>query len=189
MATIHVPVVTARGPAVIALVARTTQRLAPISERFADIISDPDTIGAVFTAWEAAYERWGPAVAKVSIDLSNESLCWLEAYRWTLRGDSLGLAAHLCILTEFQDDFDGYNLIIASGAIESTSKGYKVRAVGKIREKLVGIRDQYAGRRIALVLPEENRQSVTDMSRHHDLWIAGRELGNFQSLPATMVYE
>lgn len=187
MTMIHAPVITIRGPSVIDLVPRKTQRLAPISERFADIISDPDTIAAVFTAWEAAYHRWGPAVAKISIDLSNESLCWLEACRWTLQGDSLGLAAHLCILTDFQNDFEGYSMVIASGAIDSTSKGYKVRGVGKISEKLVGIRDQYADRRIALVLPEENQQCFTDISCDHDLWLAGRELGKFQPLVSRMV--
>lgn len=184
---IHAPVITIRGPAVIDLVPRKTQSVAPISERFADLISDPDTLAATFTAWEAAYDRWGSAVAEISIDVSNESFYWIEACGWTLRGDSLGLAAHLCISTDFQNDFEGYSDVVASGAVVSTSKGYKVRAVGKINEKLLGVRGQFADRRIALVLPEENENCFTDISDSHDLWLAGPELGKFKPFRSIVV--
>ena len=111
---------------------RAVKKIAPITARFTDIICDPETVSALYIAWEAMLYRIGATINPYSIDLSDESYEFLKTRQLMMEGDSIALSAYLALYVQFSNDFINYQQIIATGAIRKTSNGYSADKVSGI---------------------------------------------------------
>ena len=178
------PVLAAEGTGFIDLILTKQERFVPVSAALVDLISDPDTVSALFLAWEAAFRRWGASVETLSIGLSDAIHMWLTSRRWIVQGDSLGLAAYLSFAVLFQDHFASYRRIVATGAIERKKDGFRIRGVGGVKDNIIGARQGGGGGAQAIVVPFENALSIDAGCCVRDVWFAGPDLDFFRSYAA-----
>jgi hypothetical protein len=180
---VSAPVLVGERTGFLELILVKQARLEPVSSGFVDLISDSDTISALFLAWEAAFKRWGAPVETMSVGLSDASRKWLTSRRWMVQGDSLGLAAYLLFAARFQDYFASYRRIVATGAIERKKDGFRIRGVAGVKDKIIGTRQRYGGAQ-AIVVPFENALSIDVGCCVQDIWIAGPDLNFFRPYAA-----
>ena len=100
------------------------------------IITDPDTVNAIYVAWEAIRVRIGTSINGLSIDLDDESFHGLSRRKWRLEGDSISLAAFISFYMLSNNQFSNYHSIVATGANRKKTLGYSIGRVEGVREKL-----------------------------------------------------
>ena len=174
---VFAPVLSPDGVMLLKLDLREAEKFSPISQRLTSIITDPDTVNAIYIAWEAIRVQIGESINGLSIDLDEESFHCLSRSKLRLEGDSLSLAAYLKFFTMFDNQFKNYQCIVATGAIRKTPLGYSIDRVEGIREKLEKtclIKNPH--QKTAIVLPEENVKELDIANSVNDIWIANQSL-------------
>ena len=69
---VFAPVLSPDGAVSLRLILREGEKFSPISSRLAAIIADPDTVNAIYVAWEAIRVRIGTSINSLSIDLDDD---------------------------------------------------------------------------------------------------------------------
>ena len=107
-----------------------------ISSALVDFISDSDTIDSLFNAIQAAH-LIELADKSCQISLDQNSLCLLKKNKWTIRGDSLGLATYLLYCWHKYPNIQDVESITATGALRYSDEGsIYIDIVSNIREKI-----------------------------------------------------
>ena len=174
---VFAPVLSPDGVMLLKLDLREEEKFSPISQRLTSIITDPDTVSAIYIAWEAVRVRIGESVNDLSIDLDDESFHCLSRSKLRLEGDSISLAAYLKFFTLFDNQFTSYQCIVATGAIRKNLLGYSVDRVDGVREKLGKtclIKNRH--QRTAIVLPKLNVKELDISNSVNDIWTANQSL-------------
>ena len=126
---IFAPVLSPDGAVSLRLILREGEKFSPVSSRLAAIIADPDTVNAIYVAWEAIRVRIGTSINGLSIDLDDESFHGLSRNKLRLEGDSISLAAFISFYMLFNNQFSNYQSIVATGAIRKKTLGYSIGRV------------------------------------------------------------
>ena len=174
---VFVPVLSPDGVMLLKLHLREEEKFCPISQRLTSIITDPDTVNAIYIAWEAIRVQIGESINGLSIDLDDESFHCLSRSKLRLEGDSISLAAFLRFFMLFNNQFTSYQCIVATGAIRKTPLGYSIDRVDGVREKLGKsclIKNQH--QRTAIVLPKVNVKELDIANSVNDIWTANQSL-------------
>ena len=174
---VFAPVLSPEGGMLLKLDLREEEKFSPISQRLTSIITDPDTVNAIYIAWEAIRVQIGESINGLSIDLDDESFHCLSRRKLRLEGDSISLAAYLKFFTLFDNQFKSYQSIVATGAIRKKPLGYSVDRVDGVREKLEKtclIKNQH--QRTAIVLPKLNVKELDFSNSVNDIWTANQSL-------------
>ena len=170
---IFAPVCSVNGSINIELKLRAVNEIAPITARLTDLICDPDTVSALYIAWEAILYRTGAIIDPYSVDLSDESYEWLKTRQLMMEGDSIALPAYLALYVQFSNDFINYQQIIATGAIRKTSNGYSADKVSGIKDKFADINQIPIQIKTAIVVPKQNTHELDMTHCMHDIWTVG----------------
>ena len=170
---IFAPVYRVIGSTNIELKLRAVNEIAPITVRLADLICDPETVSAIYNAWEAIMYRIGAIINPYSVDLSDESYEWLKTRQLMIEGDSIALPAYLALYVQFSKDFMAYQQIIATGAIRKTSNGYAADKVSGIKDKFADINHITTQSKTAIIVPELNAHDLEMTQSMHDIWTVG----------------
>ena len=170
---IFAPVCSVNGSINIELKLRAVNEIAPITARLTDLICDPDTVSALYIAWEAILYRTGAIIDPYSVDLSDASYEWLKTRQLMIEGDSIALPAYLALYVQFTNDFFSYQQVIATGAIRKTSNGYAADKVSGIKDKYADINHIPTQSKTAIIVPELNAHELDMTLCMHDIWTAG----------------
>ena len=174
---VFAPVLSPDGAMLLKLHLREEEKFSPISQRLTSIITDPDTVNAIYIAWEAIRVRIGSSINGLSIDLDDESYHYLSRSKLRLEGDSISLAAFLRFYMLFNNQFASYQCIVATGAIRKNPFGYSIDRVEGIREKLEKtclIKNTH--QKTAIVLPKVNVKELDIENSVNDIWTANQSL-------------
>ena len=174
---VFAPVLSPGGVLSLKLIVREGEKFSPISPRLAAIIADPDTVDAIYIAWEAIRVRIGTAINGLSIDLDDESFQGLSRRKWRLEGDSISLAAFLRFYMLFNNQFSNYQNIVATGAIRKKPLGYSIGRVEGVREKLEKtclIKNPH--QKTAIVVPKVNVKELDIANSVNDIWTVNQSL-------------
>ncbi|MSX98088.1 MAG: hypothetical protein F2743_08250 [Actinobacteria bacterium] len=170
---IFAPVCMVNGSINIELKLKAVNEMAPITLRLTDLICDPETVSAIYIAWEAMLYRVGAIINRYSVDLSNESYEWLKARKLMMEGDSIAIPAYLALYIQFSNDFINYQQIVATGSIRKTSNGYSADKVSGIKDKFVDINHIPIQIKTAIIVPELNAHELDITHCMHDIWTVG----------------
>jgi len=174
---VFAPVLSPDGGMLLKLNFREEEKFTPISKRLTSIIADPDTVNAIYIAWEAIRVRIGSSINSLSIDLDDESYHYLSKSKLRLEGDSISLAAFLRFYMLFNNEFSNYQNIVATGAIRKNPLGYSIGRVEGIREKLENIcLLKNPHQKTAIVLPKGNVKELDIANSVNDIWTANQSL-------------
>jgi len=174
---VFAPVLSPDGGMLLKLNFREEEKFTPISKRLTSIIADPDTVNAIYIAWEAIRVRIGSSINSLSIDLDDESYHYLSKSKLRLEGDSISLAAFLRFYMLFNNEFSNYQNIVATGAIRKNPLGYSIDRVEGIREKLEKtclLKNPH--QKTAIVLPKGNVKELDIANSVNDIWTANQSL-------------
>tara|TARA_B100000809_G_scaffold58032_1_gene54292 strand:- start:199 stop:783 length:585 start_codon:yes stop_codon:yes gene_type:complete len=174
---VFAPVLSPDGAVSLRLILREGEKFSPISSRLAAIIADPDTVNAIYVAWEAIRVRIGTPINGLSIDLDDESFHGLSRNKLRLEGDSISLAAFISFYMLFNNQFSNYQSIVATGAIRKKPLGYSIDRVEGVREKLEKtclIKNPH--QKTAIVVPKVNVKELDIANSVNDIWTVNQSL-------------
>jgi len=107
-----------------------------IASSMIDVISDSETIDNIFNAIQAAF-LLGLIGKNHQISLDQKSLCLLKKNKWTITGDSLGLATYLLYFWQKYPVLRDIDSITATGALRYSDEGFLyIDIVSNIRKKV-----------------------------------------------------
>ena len=174
---VYAPVLSPDGAVSLKLILREGKNFSPISSRLAGIIADPDTVDAIYVAWEAIRVRIGKSINSLSIDLDDESFHGLSRSKLRLEGDSISLAAFIRFYMLFNNQLSNYQSIVATGAIRKNPLGYSIDRVEGVREKLgKTCRIKNSNKKTAIVLPKVNFKELDISDSVNDIWTVNQPL-------------
>jgi len=175
--TVFAPVLSPDGAMSLKLILRKGKKFSPISSRLAGIIADPDTVNAIYVAWEAIRVRIGTSINGFSIDLDDESFQDLSRSKLRLEGDSISLAAFLSFYMLCNNQFSKYQRLVATGAIRRKPIGYSIDRVEGVRKKLEKIcLIKNPHKKTAIVLPDVNVKELDIANSANDIWTVNQSL-------------
>ncbi len=159
---------------------KSAKEIAPITARFTELISDPETVSALYIAWEAMLYEKGSIINSYSVDLSDESYELLKTRQLMIEGDSIALPAYIVLYVQFSNNFIAYQQIIATGAIRKTSNGYFADKVSGIKSKYADINQIPTQIKTAIIVPVLNAHELDMTHCMHDIWTIGPFLEFYQ---------
>jgi hypothetical protein len=147
----------------------------PIAPRLVKLVSDPDTVEAMYIAAEAALtDGNNKNIGDLRVSLDELSYSLLETNQWFLNGDSLGLAVYLHLCAASYPELSEFTSVIASGALRKTEADIlSVGHVAFIKEKIDGALSYMQNQpKCGIVLPMQQVDEVIGLSvpPHCQVW-------------------
>jgi len=174
---VSAPVLGPEGVEFLILTVIKNKKICPVAPRFTALIADPDTVDAIYVAWEAVRVRVGSVLNGLSIDIDDTIYQVLSKKKWKLEGDSIALAVFLKLHILFNNQFANYHNIVATGAIRKKKDGYTIDCVEGVREKLGKIcLIKNSRKKTAIFLPKENAPELDIVNCVNDIWTVDNSL-------------